>query len=83
MICSIPSPLYQDNKTSLYVASQEGHHDVVQSLVEAGADVDIARSDVSGVVCKYMYLLQSTCFINTCIVYRSYFSTCPMCLDLY
>ena len=41
---------YQDNKTSLYVASQEGHHDVVQTLVGAGADVNIARSDVSDMV---------------------------------
>ena len=38
---------YQDNTTPLYVASQEGHHDVVQSLLGAEADVNAAESDVS------------------------------------
>ena len=38
---------YQDYATPLYVASQNGHHDVVQSLLGAGADVNIATSDVS------------------------------------
>ena len=52
---------YQNNVTPLYVASQNGHHDVVQTLVGAGADVNIARSDVSDMVlCSYT----STC---TCI----------------
>ena len=39
---------YQNNTTPLYVASREGHHDVVQTLLGAGADVNMARSDVSG-----------------------------------
>ena len=38
---------YQDNTTPLYVASRKGHHDVVQSLLGAGADMNTARSDVS------------------------------------
>ena len=38
---------YQVNITPLYMASQNGHHDVVQSLLGAGADVNTARSDVS------------------------------------
>ena len=38
--CFVPSLLYQDNKTPLYVASENGHHDVVQSLLAAGADVN-------------------------------------------
>ena len=37
------------NVTPLYAASQEGHHDVVQTLLGAGAGVNIARSDVSDV----------------------------------
>ena len=31
------------------MASQNGHHDVVQTLLGAGADVNIATSDVSDV----------------------------------
>ena len=33
---------YQENQTPLYVASGKGHHDVVQTLLEGGADVNIA-----------------------------------------
>ena len=40
---------YQNNTTPLNVASQEGHHDVVQTLLGAGAGVNIALSDVSDV----------------------------------
>ena len=40
---------YQTNATPLYIASQEGHHDVVQTFLGAGADVNIARSDVCNV----------------------------------
>ena len=39
--------LFQDNATPLCIASQKGRHDVVQSLLGAGADVNTARSDVS------------------------------------
>ena len=48
VLCFVPSLLYQYNTTPLYVASEKGHHDVVQTLLGAGADVNIARSDVSG-----------------------------------
>ena len=34
----------------LYWASQNGQHDVVQTLLGAGAEVNIARSDVSHVM---------------------------------
>ena len=47
LLCFVPSLLYQTNTTPLYVASEKGHHDVVQTLLGAGADVNIARSDVS------------------------------------
>ena len=53
MIWFVPSLLYQDNATPLYVASQNGHHDVVQSLLGAGAEVNIATSDVSDVTCVH------------------------------
>ena len=49
MICFVSSLLYQDNTTVLYIASQNGNHDVVQSLLGAGAEVNIATSDVSDV----------------------------------
>ena len=32
------------------MASQEGHHDIVQTLLGAGADVNIATSDVSELI---------------------------------
>ena len=38
---------YQENTTLLLLASKAGHHDVVQTLLGAGADVNAARSDVS------------------------------------
>ena len=41
---------YQVNATPLYVASQNGHHDVVQTLVGAGADVNIPTPHVSDMV---------------------------------
>ena len=64
MICFVPSLLYQDNRTPLFVASWKGHHDVVQSLLGAGAEVNIARSGVSDVMCglgyMYMYIVVRT-----------------------
>ena len=38
----------------MYVASQEGYYDVVQTLLGAGADVNMATSDVSGGTCNIM-----------------------------
>ena len=38
------------------MASENGHHDVVQSLLEAGAEVNIARSDVSDVTCVHVHV---------------------------
>ena len=41
------------------MASENGHHDVVQSLLGAGAEVNIATSAVSDVTCvhRYMYIV--------------------------
>ena len=41
---------YQGNETAVYLASKNGHHGVVLSLLGAGADVNIAESDVSDVM---------------------------------
>ena len=38
------------------MASQEGHHDVVQTLLGAGAGVNIAASNVGDVSCGEMYM---------------------------
>ena len=50
LICLVPSHYYQNNETPLYGASHNGHHGVVQTLLGAGADVNIAISDVSHVM---------------------------------
>ena len=43
----------QNNITPLYVASKEGHHDIVKTLLVAGADMNIT-SDVSDVMFYYL-----------------------------
>ena len=40
---------YQNNVAPLLVAGQEGHHDVVQTLLKAGADVNMTTFYVSDV----------------------------------
>ena len=43
--------LYQCNETPLYMACQEGHHEIVKTLIGAGADVNkCMRENVSEVV---------------------------------
>ena len=43
-----PSPIpVWGNRTMLYLACCNGHHDVVHTLLGAGADVNIATSPVS------------------------------------
>ena len=49
---------YQNNATPLHVASENGHRDIVQSLLRAGADMNIARSDVSDVVLMLIVRMQ-------------------------
>ena len=43
------------------MASRNGHHDVVQSLLGAGAEVNIARSLVSDVTCVHRVHVHAYC----------------------
>ena len=44
------------------MASKKGHHDVVKTLLGAGADVNITTSDVSVIMFYYyMYMYQNWC----------------------
>ena len=43
------------------MASENGHHDVVQSLLGAGAEVNIATSLVSDVTCVHMVHVHVYC----------------------
>ena len=59
LFCSFTS--YQKNATPLYAASQNGHLGVVQTLLEAGADANIAMSTVS-LVMFYCYEMKHTLY---------------------
>ena len=66
------------------MASQEGHHDVVQTLLGAGADINITRSLVSGTCTlshssfvdvnniHYNIVLN----INLCVIMQVFFYLC-------
>ena len=80
---------YQGNMTPLYWASENGHHDVVQTLVGAGADANIARSvsDIYGVMFlyKYMYTLTSYYKVHALLItglYTGHICTFLMCLHM-
>ena len=49
---------YQNNTTPLYAASKEGHHDIVKTLLVAGADMSMTTSDVRDVM---LYCLLHVC----------------------
>ena len=65
------------------MASQNGHCDVVQSLLGAAVDVNIARSDVSDIIlitslyvdiinsCERMEGKQNIWYINACLIVLS------------
>ena len=89
LFCSLNS--YQNNATPLYVASQSGRHNVVQTLLGAGADVNIAKC-VSHVmfynynhemyrhglnVCWYVVVPQGLNF--NCIYLHDYIRYHPAC----
>ena len=57
----------QINATPLYVASQMGHHDIVQVLLGAYAHVNIARLDVSDVILNYFMTCGRRKCMHCCI----------------
>ena len=60
------------------MACQEGHRDVVQTLLGAGADVNIARSNVSDVMstCSSLNILTHVKLIIHTYMYIVYMLTC-------
>ena len=63
LISFVPSNPNQINATPLYVASRNGHDDIVQTLLGAGAGVNIATSNVSYNVCgvKLLHDMRRKC----------------------
>ena len=64
VFCSFIS--YQNNATLLYVASEKGHHDVVQTLLGAGADLNIVKY-VSHVMFYYCSVLDPQTWLSVTI----------------
>ena len=76
---------YQNNLTPLFVASERGHLAVVQTLLGAGADINIAtiNDDVSNVPILYHFIYRFVLHVHTftCIICM-YCCTCT-CMCLY
>ena len=52
MIC-----LIQDGRTALYIASQEGHTEIVEILLNRGADISHPDKVWSSLACQMSYLM--------------------------
>ena len=61
LIILILSSTVQDGKSSLYIASQEGHTEIVELLLKKGADPNLTRK-VCGLV-LLLYILY-TCYYH-------------------
>ena len=56
----------QDGISPLYVASQFGHTEVVDVLLNAGADVHQATTKVHNPQCMYVYYMSLCCVKKYC-----------------
>ena len=64
----------QNGFSPVYVASQNGHTEVVDLLVQAGADIHLASTDevhVRGYVCTCTSLIQTRTLVIVCIAFTS------------
>ena len=74
----------------MYIASREGHHDVVESLLGAGAEVNIARSDVSDVTYVHRLHVHVYCGedggeaqngVRVCLMCAFHVHVCSLCAN--
>ena len=56
-------------QTALYVASQEGHHELVKRLLGAGAGVNILHMPSVSVIMLLLIMLSCKRCVNECVLF--------------